>query len=89
MLDNDKQIEDKINGQEEEHSFEERIYRPLFDKQTYKPFFHYCKICPKIEFLSLKSIEYHIKFNDSECHKAKLLEIIQGENMGKLNDGSV
>jgi len=52
---------------------------PLIGKQGHKPFFHYCKICPKVEFLSLKSIEYHMRFNDPERHKAKLLEMTQGE----------
>ena len=53
-------------------------------KQIHKPFFHYYKICPKVEFLSLESIEHHIKFKDPERHKAKLLEIIQeGEHMDK------
>jgi len=69
------------NGQEEDHSLEESICRPLIGKQIYKPFFYYCKICPKVEFLSLESIEHHIKFKDTERHKAKLLEMVQGENM--------
>jgi hypothetical protein len=58
------------------------ICRPLIGKQIHKPYFHYCKIRPKIEFLSLESIEHHMRFNDPECHKAKLLEMIQeGEHM--------
>src|SRR6476620_5953818 len=67
------------NGQVEEHTVEESICMPLIGKQGHKPFFHYCKICPKVEFLSLKSIEYHMRFNDPERHKAKLLEMTQGE----------
>jgi len=67
------------NGQEEEHSFEDSICRPLIGKQTYKAYFHYCKICPKVKFLSLESIEHHIRYKDPELHKAKLLEMIQGE----------
>src|SRR6476646_10684595 len=43
------------NGQEEEHTIEESICRPLIGKHSYKPFFHYCKICPKVEFQSLLS----------------------------------
>ena len=65
------------NGQEEEHTLEDSIYRPLIGKQIHKPFFYYCKICPKIENFHLKSIEHHIKFKDPERHKAKLLEMIQ------------
>ena len=71
------------NGQEEEHTLEDSIYRPLIGKQIHKPFFHYCKICPKVEFLSLESIEHHIKFKDPERHKAKLLEMIQTEHRDK------
>ncbi|HXS59327.1 MAG TPA: hypothetical protein VN703_00760 [Candidatus Sulfopaludibacter sp.] len=53
------------NGQEEEeHPYEESIYRPLISKQIHKLFFYYCKICPKVEFLSLESIEHHVKFKD-------------------------
>jgi len=55
-------------------------------KQIHKPFFHYCKICPKIEFLSLESIEHHIKFKDPERHKAKLLEIIQEDQTDKYEN---
>ena len=43
----------------------------------------YCKICPKVEFQSLISMENHIRLADSERHKAKLLEMIQGEQMDK------
>jgi len=52
-------------------------------KQIHKPFFHYCKICPKVENLHLKSIEHHIKFKDPERHKTKLLEMIQEEHVDK------
>ena len=71
------------NGQVEEYSLEDNICRPLIGKQIHKPFFHYCKICPKVEFLSLESIEHHIKFKDPECHKAKLLEMIRGDQTDK------
>jgi replicative DNA helicase Mcm len=67
------------NGQEEEHTLEESICRPLIGKQTSKPFFHYCKICPKVDFLQLESIEDHIRLKDPERHKAKLLEPILDE----------
>jgi hypothetical protein len=66
------------DGQKEEHGLEDSICRPLIGDQIYKPFFHYCKICPKVEFISLKSLEHHIKFKDPERHKAKLLEKMQG-----------
>ena len=80
-----KQIEEFFasdNGQVEEHFFEDSICRPLIGKQIHKPFFHCCKICPKVEFQSLKSIEHHIRYKDPEGHKSKLLEMIQGENIG-------
>jgi len=34
----------------------------------------------------LKSIEHHIKFKDPETHKAKLLEMIQGEQTDKFEN---
>ena len=71
------------NGQGEEHTLEDSICRPLIGKQIHKPFFYYCKICPKIENFHLKSNEHHIKFKDPERHKAKLLEMIQGAQMDK------
>jgi len=71
----------KVQG--EEHIFEESICRPLIGKQIHKPFFHYCKICPKVEFLSLESIEHHSRYKDPELHKAKLLEMIQTEHRDK------
>ena len=77
-----QQIEEHFasnNGQEEEHTLEDSICKPLIGKQIHKPFFHYCKICPKVEFLSLESIEHHIKFKDPKRHKAKLLEMMQEE----------
>jgi len=49
----------------------------VIGKQIHKPSFYYCKICPKVEFLSLESIEHHIKFEDPERHKAKLLEYLE------------
>ena len=53
----------------EEHSFEDSICRPLIGKQIHKPFFHYCKICPKVEFLSLESIEHHIRYKNADVIK--------------------
>jgi len=44
----------------------------------------YCKICPKVENIHLKSIEYHIRLKDPQHHKAKLLEILQKEK--EIND---
>jgi len=67
------------NEQMKEHFLEESICRPLIGKQIHKPYFHYCKICPKVENLHLESIEHHIKFKDPERHKAKLLEMMQEE----------
>ena len=65
------------NGQAEEHSLEDSICRLLIGKQIHKPFFLYCKICPKVEFLQLKSIEDHIRLKDPERHKAKLLDLLE------------
>jgi hypothetical protein len=67
------------NGQTEEHSLEDSLCRPLIGIRDYKPFFKYCKICPKVEFLYLKSMEDHIRLADSEKHKAKLLELLAKE----------
>jgi hypothetical protein len=64
-------------GQEDDHTLEESICRPLIGKHTYKPFFRYCKEDPAVEFLSSKSMEDHIILKDPEGHKAKLLELIQ------------
>jgi hypothetical protein len=50
----------------------------LIGQRSNKPFFKYCKICPKVEFQNLISMENHIRLKDPERHKAKLLEIIQG-----------
>jgi hypothetical protein len=47
--------------------------------QIHKPFFHYYRICPRVEFLSLVSIEHHTGYKDPEGHKTKLLEMIYGE----------
>jgi hypothetical protein len=71
------------NAQKEEHSLEESICRPLIGKQIHKQFLHYCKVHTYVEFLSLESIEHHIKFKDPERHKAKLLEKIQEEQIDK------
>jgi hypothetical protein len=67
------------NGQEEEHTLEESICRPLIGIRDYKPFFKYCKICPKVENINLKSIEDHIRLKDPEKHKVKLLEVLEKE----------
>jgi hypothetical protein len=67
------------NGQEEEHTVEESIYRPLIGQQNYKPFFYYCMEDTDVEFLQLKSMEDHMRLKDPERHKAKLLELIQEE----------
>ena len=75
-----QQIEEHFapeNSQVEDHTFEDSICRPLIGKQGHKPYFHYCKICPKVEFLSLESIEHHIRLKDPERHKAKLLEFLK------------
>lgn len=65
------------NEQEEEHSLEDSICRPLIGLRSNKPFFYYCKIDPKVENINLKSIEDHIRLKDPQRHKAKLLELIQ------------
>jgi len=70
---------DSDNGQKEEHSFEESICRPLIETREYKPFFKYCKICPKVEFQNLISMENHIRLKDPEKHKTKLLELLEKE----------
>jgi hypothetical protein len=64
------------NGQEEEHTLEESICRPLIGQQNIKPFFYYCRLDSKVENINLKSIEDHIRLKDPERHKAKLLELI-------------
>jgi hypothetical protein len=54
------------NGQEEEdHSLEESICRPLIRIRDYKPF-KYCKEDPKVENINLKSIEDHIRLKDPQ-----------------------
>jgi hypothetical protein len=68
------------NGQDEEHTLEYSICRPLIGKQTHKPFFYYCKLDPKVEFLHLQSLEDHIRLKDSQRHKAKLLEPLDKED---------
>ena len=70
---------DSDNGQKEEHVLEESICIPLIGQHNYKPFFLYCKICPKVEFLSLISMENHIRLAEPERHKAKLLEYLEKE----------
>ena len=65
------------------HTLEESICRPIIGIQNYKPFFKYCKICPKVEFLQLRSIEDHIRLNDSQTHKEKLLELVYKKQENK------
>ena len=73
-----------ITGKNQHRHYELRFPNPIVrGKQIHKPFFHYCKICPKVENLHLKSIEHHIKFKDPERHKTKLLEMIQEEHVDK------
>lgn len=67
------------NGQEEDHTLEESICRPLIGQHSYKPHFYYCIEDSSVEFLQLKSIEDHIRLKDPERHKAKLLGLL---NMG-------
>ena len=81
LLDNKRERIEKFfaseNGKEEEHTLEESICRPLIGIRDYKPFFKYCKICPKVENINLKSIESHIRLKEPELHKAKLLKLLQ------------
>src|SRR3954447_21563715 len=71
---------DSENGQVENHTLEDSICRPIIGRrQNHKQNFLYCKICPKVENINLISIEHHIRYKDPERHKAKLLEMIQGE----------
>jgi hypothetical protein len=67
------------NGQQEEHTLEESICRPLIGIQNYKPFFYYWKEDPKLEYIDFKNIKDHIRLKDHERHKAKILEIVQKE----------
>jgi hypothetical protein len=57
------------NGQKEKHTLEESICWPLIGKRNNMPYFLYCKICPKVENIHLKSIEHHIKFKDPNIIK--------------------
>jgi hypothetical protein len=73
------------NGQNEEHSLEDNICRPLIGQQSNKPFFYYCSEHPNLENIYLKSIEDHIRLKDPQRHKAKLLEMMQkGEHMESM-----
>ena len=72
---------DSDNGQIREHTLEESICRPLIGIRDYKPFFLYCKICPRVENINLKSIEDHIRLKDPEKHKAKLLEFLEKDSV--------
>jgi hypothetical protein len=86
---NDSPIEkffDSDFGQQEEHTFEDSICRPLIGQHNHKPFFYYCKEDPSVEFLYLKSIEDHIRLKDPERHKATLLEMIQREQIDKYEN---
>jgi hypothetical protein len=67
------------NGQQEEHSLEDSICGNIIEKQNYKPFFLYCKMCSEVENIHLASIENHIRLKDQEKHKAKLLEHLNKE----------
>ena len=50
------------------------------------PYFLYCKICPKVEFLPLESMENHIRLAEPDRHKAKLLDTIQGDQTNKYEN---
>jgi hypothetical protein len=76
---------DSENGQEEEHTLEESICKPLIGQQSHKPFFYYYKDDPKVENIYLKSIEDHIRLKYPERHKAKLLELLRKEEKEKNN----
>jgi hypothetical protein len=65
------------NEQQEEHTLEGSICRPLIGRQNHKPFFYYCNEHPKVENINLVSIENHIRLKDPERHKAKLLEYLE------------
>lgn len=67
--------------QQKEHPIEESICRPLIGQQNDKPLFYYCKEDRGIENIHLNSIEDHIRLKDPQRHKAKLLEILQKENL--------
>ena len=51
-----------------------------------KPFFYYCKANPDVENIHLKSIEDHIRLEDPERHKAKLLELLSKEKEKEGNE---
>ena len=44
---------------------------------------------PKVENIHLEVIEDHIIYKDSERHKAKLLETIQGEQIDKHENKNI
>lgn len=64
------------NGQQEDHTIEQSICKDLIGQQNTRPFFYYCKLDLKVEFLHLNSIEDHIRLKDPQRHKAKLLECL-------------
>ena len=74
------------NGQKEKHTLEDSICRPLIGKRNNMPYFLYCKICPKVEFLPLESMENHIRLAEPDRHKAKLLDTIQGDQTNKYEN---
>ena len=48
-----------------------------------EPFHYFLKDDPDVVNIYLESIEHHIRYKDPKRHKAKLLEMIQGEHMDK------
>jgi hypothetical protein len=64
------------NGQMKSIPPEANIGMSLIGQQSYKPFFYYCKKHSNIENIYLKSIEDHIRLQDPQRHKAKLLELV-------------
>jgi hypothetical protein len=71
------------NEQDEEHSLEDSICRPLIGRQDNEPFLYFLKDDPDVVNIHLESIEHHIRYKDPERHKAKLLERIHGEQTNK------
>jgi hypothetical protein len=53
------------------------ICKHLLGIKNHIPFFKYCKIYPKVEFMHLESMEDHIRLNDPEKYKSKLLEYLE------------
>jgi len=63
------------NGQQEEHTLEENICRPLIGIRDYKPFFRYCKMNPRLENMNLISIENHVRLLDPQ-YRCNILQIV-------------